>query len=225
MDMGGGNNGNFAVYFAVSPLPPPPPVLVSPPNGSYNQPSTVRFTWNKSLYAVTDRLQVASDSLFTMIVVNDSTIADSTILVANLTVNRYYWWRVNAKNAVGISPYSASWKFGTFFVGVVQIGSDIPTEFHLSNNYPNPFNPTTKIRFDIPKTPLSFGEGYAPEARGVRLVIYDILGSEVTTLIDGQLKPGTYEVDWDASAYPSGVYFYRLQAGDYTMTKKGLLIK
>ncbi len=107
---------------------PSAPTLVSPPNGSFNQPSTIRFIWNKPLYAASYRIQIALDSLFTNIVVNDSTIADSTILVANLTVNKYYWWRVNAKNESGTSPYSTIWRFGTFPVGVKEISSGIPEQ-------------------------------------------------------------------------------------------------
>ncbi len=196
-----------------STVPPPAPNLVSPPNGSYNQTTTVRFTWNKSLYAASYRLQVSLDSLFTNMVVNDSTLTDSTIVVTNLTTNKYYWWRVNAKNVIGTSPYSAVWKFGTFFVGIEQISTDIPKEFMLFNNYPNPFNPITKIRFDLPKSDF------------VIVTIFDILGRKVAALVNEQLQPGTFEAEWNASSYPSGVYLYRLDAGTFTQTRKMLLIK
>ena len=129
---------------------PPAPILVSPPNGTYNQPSTIRFIWNKPLYAASYRIQIAMDSLFATMVVNDSTIFDSTTLVINFIVNKYYWWRVNAKNEAGTSPYSSVWRFGTFPVGVKEISSSIPYKFELYNNYPNPFNPVSKIKFDIP---------------------------------------------------------------------------
>lgn len=84
----------------------------------------------------------------------------------------------------------------------------------FSQNYPNPFNPTTKIKFTTPNTPLSFGEGL-----GVRLLVYDILGDEITTLVDEEKPAGTYEVEFNAISHsgevrnlPSGIYFYRLQA-------------
>ena len=105
-------------------------------------------------------------------VVNDSTIFDTTTLVINFIVNKYYWWRVNAKNEAGTSPYSAVWRFGTFPVGVKEISTDIPDKFELYNNYPNPFNPVTKIKFDIP----TVGQRHAFD---VRVVIYDVLGKEV----------------------------------------------
>lgn len=96
----------------------------------------------------------------------------------------------------------------------------LPTEYKLEQNYPNPFNPITKIRYSIPSTPLSLGEGL-----GVRLIVYDILGNEVTTLVNEQKEPGYYEVEFNASNYASGVYIYRLQAGSFVSTKKMLMIK
>jgi hypothetical protein len=100
----------------------------------------------------------------------------------------------------------------------------VPREYVLYQNYPNPFNPNTKIKFSIP--PSKGVKGMA-----VRICIYDILGREVATLIPshwgGQegLKPGTYEIVWDASSYPSGVYFYRIQTDGFAETRKMVLLK
>jgi photosystem II stability/assembly factor-like uncharacterized protein len=106
-------------------------------------------------------------------------------------------------------------------IGIKPIGSEIPVEYSLSQNCPNPFNPTTRIKFDISLSPLSErGAG-----RFVKLIIYDILGREIALLVNQYLKPGSYEVEWDGSNYPSGVYFYRLIVRDYTQTKKMALIK
>ncbi len=102
-------------------------------------------------------------------------------------------------------------------IGIKPISSEVPASFSLSQNYPNPFNPVTKIKFDIPPS---------KGARGMTsLIVYDALGREIAILVNEQLYPGTYEVEWDASNYPSGVYFYKLTAGDYTETKKMVLIK
>jgi hypothetical protein len=108
-------------------------------------------------------------------------------------------------------------------IGINPISSEIPSSFSLSQNYPNPFNPVTKIRFQIPLLRGVDAEG----GRGVytKLSIFDILGREITTLVNEQLKPGSYEVEWDASAFPSGVYFYRLQSGTFIQTLKMILIK
>jgi hypothetical protein len=94
-----------------------------------------------------------------------------------------------------------------------------PTEYKLEQNYPNPFNPTTKIRFSIPNA----GTGLALSA--VTLKVYDILGNEVTTLVNEQKEPGYYEVDFNAGNYASGVYIYRLQAENYISTKKMMVLK
>ena len=102
---------------------------------------------------------------------------------------------------------------------IQPISSEIPNSFSLSQNYPNPFNPVTKIRFSIP---LSRG---VSEGRGVLLKVFDILGREVATLVNWQLKPGTYEVSWDAANYPSGVYFYKLITDKYIASKKMILVK
>jgi photosystem II stability/assembly factor-like uncharacterized protein len=91
--------------------------------------------------------------------------------------------------------------------------NEIPEKFYLFQNYPNPFNPKSNIKFQISK--LS----------EVKLAILDILGREVAELINERLSPGSYEVNWDASGYPSGVYFYKLTTGYYTETRKMILLK
>lgn len=88
-----------------------------------------------------------------------------------------------------------------------------PVRFSLSQNYPNPFNPATSIKYEIPKQ--SF----------VSLKIYNVLGIEITSLLNETKQHGSYEVSWDASTFPSGVYFYELQAGDFKERKKMILIK
>ena len=102
--------------------------------------------------------------------------------------------------------------------GIQTISSEMPDKFSLSQNYPNPFNPATKIRFSLP-LPSKGG------VQKVKLMIYDILGSEITTLVNEQLQPGTYEIEWDATNYPSGVYYYKLVTSDYIETRKMVLIK
>ena len=91
--------------------------------------------------------------------------------------------------------------------------SVIPDAFLLKQNYPNPFNPTTNIEFDLNKTSYLI------------LIVYDILGRKVATLVNEKLSAGSYTVNWDASGYPSGIYFYRLEVKEFTDVKKMLLIK
>jgi len=93
--------------------------------------------------------------------------------------------------------------------------SEIPQEYRLYQNYPNPFNPTTKIKFQISGT----------SAAQTFLSVYDLLGREVATLVNEQLQPGTYEVDFDGSNYPSGIYFYKIISGEYSAVKKMIMLK
>ncbi len=110
----------------------------------------------------------------------------------------------------------------SFPVGISNISSEVPNSFRLYQNFPNPFNPVTKIKFDVPSLiPPSKGD----RGMRVRLIIYDILGREVATPVNEPLKPGTYEVEWDAANYPSGAYYYKLHAGDYSESKKMILLK
>jgi hypothetical protein len=96
---------------------------------------------------------------------------------------------------------------------VNQVSSEVPESFSLSQNYPNPFNPNTNFGFRI----ADFGL--------VKLTVFDAIGRVVEVLVNQQLQPGTYEVSWNASAYPSGVYYYSLESGAFSETKKMVLIK
>jgi hypothetical protein len=98
-------------------------------------------------------------------------------------------------------------------IGIKQISEQVPSQFTLMQNYPNPFNPSTKIRFDVSKP----GD--------VKLVVYDVKGSEIQTLVNESLKPGTYETSFDGSSLNSGVYFYKLITSGFTETKRMLMIK
>ncbi len=93
------------------------------------------------------------------------------------------------------------------------VSNIIPNNYNLSQNYPNPFNPSTSIKFEIPTSEY------------VEIIIFDALGTKVKTLVNEQLSHGTYETTWDGSKYASGIYFYSLQAGDYTETKRMTLLK
>jgi hypothetical protein len=115
-------------------------------------------------------------------------------------------------NITGLSQiWSAVIDYNT--IGIQQIGSEIPKQYGLSQNYPNPFNPVTKIKFQI------------AHSGAAKIIIYDALGKEITTLVDQQVKAGTYEASWDASASPSGVYFYKLLTEGYSETRKMVLTK
>jgi hypothetical protein len=97
--------------------------------------------------------------------------------------------------------------------GIIGNNNEIPKNFTLLQNYPNPFNPSTKITYQIPVT------------GNVKLVIYDLLGREVKTLINEVKQPGTYLVDFDGTNFASGIYFYKLESGTFSESKKMILLK
>jgi hypothetical protein len=96
--------------------------------------------------------------------------------------------------------------------------------FILMQNYPNPFNATTKIQFTIPVGAYCSAKGRTP-LRDVALKVYDVLGREISTLVNKEMQAGVYEIDYDASTLPSGIYFYRIVSDRYTETKKFVLLK
>lgn len=114
-------------------------------------------------------------------------------------------------------PYDAQLFTGCLAVNPEDGLSQIPVNIQLHQNYPNPFNPTTTIRFSV--------ETHGSDKIGMFLQIYDITGRLVETLINGRLVAGEYEVIWDASGHPSGVYLIQLTHSDRTHTRKTLLLK
>ncbi len=99
------------------------------------------------------------------------------------------------------------------YTGIILTDIDIPAEFELEQNYPNPFNPSTKIKFSVPQLGL------------VSIVVYDLTGQEVATLLNEIIEPGSYEIDFNGTGLSSGVYFYRMTAGNFTQVKKMSILK
>ncbi len=119
----------------------------------------------------------------------------------------YYWYGFSAT-----SPQSQSLYWFGILTGV-EDEEGIPEVFSLSQNYPNPFNPSTVIKYSL------------PEKSNVSIKIYDMLGQEVATLVNEVKNAGTYQVNFDASGLTSGMYIYKIQAGDYVSSKKMMLLK
>jgi hypothetical protein len=116
-------------------------------------------------------------------------------------------------NTGTLEAWSLDITYGVNPIGIKPISSEVPKSFKLMQNYPNPFNPSTKINFALPKDAFA------------KIIIYDVLGREVAKIVNENLKRGTYAVDWDASNFSSGVYFYRLETDGYIETKKMVLLK
>jgi hypothetical protein len=111
------------------------------------------------------------------------------------------------------TPPSGPGPHGITYIGIVKIENEVPEKFSLNQNYPNPFNPETVLKFSVPKH--SF----------INITVFDALGREIETLLNSNTDAGVYTVKWNGEKYNSGVYFYMLKAGDYTETKKMILLK
>lgn len=126
-------------------------------------------------------------------------------------------WTIQVSdNGAGIEHTFLGWGIrlnGQTAVGIQQITSNVPDRYELSQNYPNPFNPSTSIKFALPKSSL------------VTLKVYDVVGREVATLVNQELNAGTFEYSFDGSKLTSGVYFYRIDAGEFSEIKKMMLVK
>jgi agmatine/peptidylarginine deiminase len=153
--------------------------------------------------------------------VNMTNIADTfraNIPAQPLNTRIYYY--ISATSISGrtvakpLPAPSANFRFQvTNTVGIEPVAAGIPNKFSLHQNYPNPFNPVTKIKFDIAKN------------SNVKLIIYDVTGREVLKITDAYMTAGSYSYQWNASQFASGIYFYKLQADEYSEIKKMILVK
>lgn len=167
--------------------------------------------------------------------INTINIFGNNIFVGNgtgvyLSTNNGISW-LDKSQGLGVSPgiyvfafmnnyiFLGTWQISVWrrslseIIRIKSLSTEIPTSHSLSQNYPNPFNPSTNIRYQISKN--SF----------VTLKIFDILGKEIETPVNEKQTAGTYEIIWDASKYPSGIYFYKLEAEKFSEVKKMILIK
>jgi hypothetical protein len=97
--------------------------------------------------------------------------------------------------------------------GITPISGEIPSVFSLKQNFPNPFNPVTNIEFAV------------PVSSNVKIAVYDITGREIAILVNSNMRPGIYRIDWNAADMPSGAYFYKLTTGNFTETRRMILVK
>ncbi|NOS86601.1 MAG: T9SS type A sorting domain-containing protein [Ignavibacteria bacterium] len=153
--------------------------------------------------------------------VNMTNIADTfraSIPAQPLNTRIYYYISATSVSGRTISKPlpapSANFRFQvTNTVGIEPVAAGVPNKFSLHQNYPNPFNPVTKIKFDIAKN------------SNVKLIVYDVTGREVLKITDAYMTAGSYSYQWNASGFASGIYFYKLQAEEYSEIKKMILVK
>lgn len=219
-----------AVYEDGVELTPLPFSITSPAEGDTVPVNDIQFDWTASLdplgRSVSYKLMIATDDIFTdPIVIWD--IIENTYTFTDTLFGGSYFWKVFAYN--NQSFYRESSEVFSFHAsGVTSVGDDgpgisLPRAFGLGQNFPNPFNPQTTISFDLPG-------GDDGEVMPARLVIFDIRGRLVKNLFEGELKAGHYQFSWDGrddsgTPLPSGVYFCRLDSGNWSSARKMVLSK
>ncbi|MFZ1322619.1 MAG: T9SS type A sorting domain-containing protein [Ignavibacteria bacterium] len=176
------------------------------PTGTYNNAIRIRYDFQNndsssaftSVFNATYYQWYVSNTKFPVIEIRYTNFSFNGVPVGS---NKFVWYNPNNPS-----------------IGITQINSNVADNFKLSQNYPNPFNPSTKIKFDVTS-------GERNGLSKVYIVVYDQLGKQVAALVNDNFSPGSYEVDWNAADLPGGTYFYRMTSGDFTETKKMILIK
>ncbi len=185
---------------------------VYPANSALDIPTTAALRWGTAPAAASYRVQLALAANFTPTLVDTAGIVDTSFTPGALQNYKIYFWRVKATNTFGTSDWSIAYRFRTVQATGVE-EEEFPSTYSLAQNYPNPFNPVTTIRFTVPRSGL------------VRVAVFDLLGREVASLVDGELPAGAYAVQWDASGVASGMYLCRMQAGDFVRINRMLLLR
>jgi len=210
------------VQLTVTPVNDPPTAfeLVSPENDWAGDFSACRFRWSMS--SDPDRedtlaydFSLSRDSSFAILDTMINAVADTSITLDTLVSGEYYW-KVCAhsnRDTVWASGSNINpWSFTIVTVSINQL-KPVLTEYRLYNNYPNPFNPTTTLRYELPK-----------DSR-VTLLVFDINGREIARLVNETQPAGCYSLIWNAGEIGSGIYFYRIQASEFHQVKKMVLMK
>jgi hypothetical protein len=193
---------------------PPAPTLVLPVNNAKAVPSRPTFTWRSSKSASSYTLEILDTSNFGAPVTRYTSIKDTIFTVpVDLTGGPTYYWRTLAVNGAGQSDSSPIFYFSRGTATSVDLEEDIPTTFAILPNYPNPFNPTTNLRFSL------------PVASTVKIEVFDLSGRVVMTIAPRSYTAGTHSAILDASSLGSGLYVYTIRAGDFIGTGKLTLLK
>jgi cyclophilin family peptidyl-prolyl cis-trans isomerase len=198
------------------------PILISPPDSAVNVSTNPTFEWIPVNGAISYTLQVSIFGSFINFVVNQPGITSTSYSVNGLEENKKLFWRVRAATATYEGMFSQVFRFTTGSASSVNESNNLYT-YNLEQNYPNPFNPTTLINYQLEKP------GF------VTISIYNMLGMEIARLVNEEKSAGSYEIEFSAIGgsvtsgnvlnLPSGVYFYRIQSGEFIETKKMVLMK
>lgn len=203
---------------------PAAPALITPINGELNTSSTLTFVWATSPQVNAYHLQLSTEEDFSALVLDDSTLSDTTNQVGSLAELTKHFWRVRAMNFFGWGPYFEVYSFEVgITTGVESASVETPKAFTLAQNFPNPFNPRTTIMYELPSDSK------------VVIRIYNVLGNETRTLLESHKVAGRYSAIWDGTdnsgrKVPTGVYYYTMRAesnqnGTFIATRKVIVLK
>ena len=205
---GSSDNDYITIKYSQTPNAPADLNLIPLGNGK------IRLNWTDNSTNETNFKIQRKTNIDTNWIIKDSVPANITSWQdSGLVSGTTYFYRVYSSNISGNSaPTNTVNTIITNITGAMLT----PLDFRLYQNHPNPFNPVTKIKFDIPKsiTPVK-----------MKLTIFDISGKKIVTLVNQEISSGSYEAEWDGVNYSSGIYYYTIEAGRYTETRKMLLLK
>jgi len=168
----------------------------------YNN-SQIKFRWTSSKSFNEYRFQLAEDSSFSKLIIDEINIFDTFYTIASLDYNKFYYWRVSGATILWDNHFSRAQK-----IWIVK-----PSNFFLYNNYPNPFNNTTTIKFNVPRTSI------------IELELFDILGRKIKTLLKEEKEPGAYIYTLRTESLASGIYIVRLKSVGFSKAIKIVLLK
>ena len=210
----GGNKSEFSApkkfYSSIK-----APILLSPAMNEDSVSVNAKLEWTAVSGATKYKLQVSIAPQFKAqyLVIDTDTITTTSFVTPELQQKKSHYWRVYSATDEYLGPKSNFSRFVTGAITSISSSKNLPSIFSLSQNYPNPFNPSTSINFSLPLR------------ANVLLEVYSPLGEKVITLINENKEAGMYEVNFNASNLTSGIYIYRIQAGEYIQSKKLLLLK
>jgi len=211
-------SGRYTLSLSSAVVSSPPSVTTDPATDVASRSATLNGSVNPNGSLTTAWFEIGTNATLTpyastpaQLLNSETTSQRITYVHRDLAANTEYFYRIAAQNIAGMVKGSV--EPITTITSVMKVSHAIPDQYSLSQNFPNPFNPTTDVEFSLPKS------------NRVVLMIYNTLGIRVETLVDEVLMPGTYRYQWNGMNLPSGVYFYRIMMGSFVETKRMLLVR
>lgn len=187
---------------------PAPPYTRAPAGAVSLDSSVTSLHWYPMPLAQSYDVQAADDSLFSQLVLDQSGIVDTTVTIANTEAHRPRFWRVRARNLVGVGPWSWVERYIRTSVTTSNEEETAPTNVTLAAPYPNPSRSAAVLRYEL------------PQAAAVRLAVYDVLGREVAVVVNETRSAGRHEAAVNVAGWSPGVYVVRLSAGETTAMRR-----